>query len=130
MGELLPDTVTRLRELLAADELGDLTVEMDSCDCGGGMPCGHPDYPYALVAVNVSDPYEHAAMFETISIESAALIAGARNVLPALLDRLEELEARDKACRDLLRRTTLTTTLGWPALQDDIKRELTKGERP
>jgi hypothetical protein len=84
-------TALKLAEEAASPRPWRLVLE--SCDCGGGMSCGHPDYVYAIVtaAAHTTDPgprqaedYEHTCV-DQIPVEDAQFMIAARTALPWLL---------------------------------------------
>lgn len=86
------------QELADAATPGPWSIEDDSCDCGGGMPCGHGNYPCALLGpANVTDwpermraDYGHRiSEVQELTGVDADFIADARTRLPRALDALD-----------------------------------------
>ena len=98
---------------------GPWEVVMDSCDCGGEYGCPHGEYPRAIRTPH-HDPWmlgdgsgdvcrpeeptdylnHERGEITQFSLADAELIAASRELVPALLARARDAEARLRAIRD------------------------------
>jgi hypothetical protein len=84
-----------IRQLCAAASPGPWEVEYDRCDCGGGYPCTHGEFPYALRGPVRVEPLGDFAPSEISEMLSADVefVAAARTAVPALLAELDQAKA-------------------------------------
>lgn len=99
----------QLDELRAKATPGPWRVGYESCDCGGGYPCGHEDYPYELVGPKRTDPSPNFPDYDRLVSEiaqlsdaDAALIVAAVNALDGLVTVVREMwdEHDGRTCCD------------------------------
>lgn len=95
-------TVDEIRERWAAAHQGVWTIERESCDCGGGYPCGHGSYPTGINVPHRDDkPWAPGEIGDIRDVDLDA-IEHAQSDVAALLAAVERLTAE----RDALQRKT------------------------
>lgn len=86
-------TVDEIRVRWAAAHQGVWAVERESCDCGGGYPCGHGDYPTSIAVPHRDDkPWSVSEIGDIRDVDLAAVEHAALDVA-ALLAELDRLTA-------------------------------------
>lgn len=103
-----PLTVEEIAARAAAATPGPWRIGWESCDCGGGYPCGHGSYPYAICGPKRTDPSlnfpdynNQVSEIVELTDEDATFIAEARTDVDWLTARVRELEAMRQRVLDL-----------------------------